>query len=140
MRRMALVVAWVALSGLGAGRVVAFPQESEKQDKPAEAEMDKGMQQKQKPTVEETTPIDEHRGASVTLPQSAKSLGTRFLTDQKQIWTSPAQIRWPDTTWLVPLSGVTAGLFVTDAEMSRHISHNPATVSHYNTASNAGVA
>ncbi|MGB7846095.1 MAG: capsule assembly Wzi family protein, partial [Candidatus Acidiferrum sp.] len=29
--------------------------------------------------------------------------------------------------------------FVTDADMSRHISHNPTTVSHYNTVSNADV-
>src|SRR6516225_10480444 len=37
----------------------------------------------------------------------------RFVNDQKQIWTSPARLRFSDADWLAPLSGVTAGLFVT---------------------------
>ncbi len=39
----------------------------------------------------------------------------------------------------MPLSGITAGLFVTDSDYSRHISQNPTTISHYKTLSNAGV-
>ena len=39
----------------------------------------------------------------------------------------------------MPLSGITAGLFVTDSDFSRHLSQNPTTISHYNTLSNAGV-
>src|SRR6266513_2582332 len=42
-----------------------------------------------------------------------RGLEKRFLEDQEQIWTSPAKIRFSDTQWLVPLSGITAGLFVT---------------------------
>jgi hypothetical protein len=64
----------------------------------------------------------------------------RFVDDQKQIWTSPARIRFSDTEWLVPLSGLTAGLFVTDRDFSKHLSQNPTTISHYKTVSNAGVA
>src|SRR6266705_617191 len=64
----------------------------------------------------------------------------RFVDDQRQIWTSPAKIRFSDTEWLVPLSGITAGLFVTDRELSKHISQNPTTISHYKTRLNAGVA
>src|SRR5713226_1509904 len=45
-----------------------------------------------------------------------EGLGKRFLEDQKQIWTSPARLRFSDTEWLVPLSGITAGLFVTDRD------------------------
>ena len=63
-----------------------------------------------------------------------------FVDDQKQIWTSPARIRFSDTEWLVPLSGLTAGLFVTDRDFSKHLSQNPTTISHYKTVSNAGVA
>ena len=63
----------------------------------------------------------------------------RFLNDQREIWTSPARIRFSDTEWLVPLSGITAGLFVTDRDFSKHLSQNPATISHYKTLSNAGV-
>jgi hypothetical protein len=63
----------------------------------------------------------------------------RFLDDQEQIWRSPAKFRFSDTQWLVPLSGITAGLFVTDSTFSRHLSHDPSTISHYNTFSNAGI-
>src|SRR5229473_2356700 len=69
-----------------------------------------------------------------------EELGKRFLEDQKQIWTSPARLRFSDTDWLVPLSGITAGLFVTDRDFSKHLSQNPTTISHYKTLSNAGVA
>ena len=68
-----------------------------------------------------------------------EGLGKRFLEDQKQIWTSPARLRFYDTDWLVPLSGITAGLFVTDRDFSKHLSQNPTTISHYKTLSNAGV-
>jgi membrane-associated phospholipid phosphatase len=72
-------------------------------------------------------------------PRSFKSLGKDFLLDQEQIWTSPAKIRFSDTEWLVPLSGITAGLFVTDSDYSKHLSQNPTTISHYKTLSDAGV-
>jgi hypothetical protein len=73
-------------------------------------------------------------------PRGFKGLGKEFLLDQEQIWTSPAKLQFSDTQWLVPLSGITAGLFVTDADYSRHLSHNPSTISHYTTISNAGIA
>src|SRR5882672_7470640 len=68
-----------------------------------------------------------------------EGLGKRFLEDQKQIWTSPARLRFSDTDWLVPLSGITAGLFVTDRDFNKHLSQSPSTISHYKTLSNAGV-
>jgi membrane-associated phospholipid phosphatase len=98
------------------------------------------VQQEQKAKVEPSTNDDEDKETSVTLPHSAMGLGGRFLLDQKQIWTSPAHLRWQDANWLLPLSGLTAGMFVTDAQMSRHISQNPTTINHYNTISNATVA
>ncbi len=67
------------------------------------------------------------------------SLGRDFLQDQKQIWTSPSRTRFSDTEWLVPLAGISSGLLATDRDVSQHISHDPKTVSHYNTISNAGV-
>jgi hypothetical protein len=72
-------------------------------------------------------------------PRSFKGLGKEFLLDQEQIWTSPAKIRLSDAQWLVPLSGITAGLFVTDSDFSKQLSHNSTTNSHYKTLSNAGV-
>src|SRR6266478_7152859 len=71
---------------------------------------------------------------------SRTGLVGRFVRDQGEIWTSPAKLRFSDTEWLVPLSGVTAGLFVTDHDFSKHLSQNPTTISHYKTLSNAGVA
>jgi len=68
-----------------------------------------------------------------------KGLAKEFLLDQEQILTSPAKLRLSDTQWLVPLSGITAGLFATDTDYSKHLSHSPATISHYKTVSNAGV-
>ena len=72
-------------------------------------------------------------------PRGLKGLGKEFLLDQEQIWTSPAKVRFSDTQWLVPLSGITAGLFVTDSDFSGHLSKSPTTISHYKTLSNAGV-
>ena len=66
-------------------------------------------------------------------------LGKRFLEDQKQIWASPAKVRFSDAQWLVPVSGITAGLFVTDSDFSRHLSKNPTTINHYKSLSNAGL-
>jgi len=66
-------------------------------------------------------------------------LGKDILHDQQRIWTSPARLRFSDTEWLVPFAGISAGLFVTDRDVSLHLSHNPSTLSHYNTLSNAGV-
>src|ERR1700754_1695684 len=43
---------------------------------------------------------------------SWKSETGRFFTDlvndQKDLWISPTKLRFSDTTWLVPLSGLTA--------------------------------
>jgi len=62
-----------------------------------------------------------------------------FLQDQKQIWSSPARIRFSDATWLVPLGGITAGLFVADRQYSASLSQNAVTLRHYNTVSNVGL-
>ena len=78
----------------------------------------------------EFTPTSNHR---------LSRLPSDFLRDQKEIWTSPAKLRFSDTEWLVPLSGLTAGLFVTDRDFSKHLSQSPTTISHYKTLSNAGV-
>lgn len=70
---------------------------------------------------------------------SIRRLPFDLLQDQKEIWTSPLRLRASDAQWLVPLSGFTAALFVTDGQFSRHLSHASSTTSHYDTISNAGV-
>ena len=74
-----------------------------------------------------------------TSERTRMGLVGRFMDDQRRIWTSPAQLRFSDAEWLVPLSGITAGLFVTDRDFSKHLSQSPATISRYKTLSNAGV-
>ncbi|MGB2676259.1 MAG: capsule assembly Wzi family protein [Candidatus Acidiferrum sp.] len=142
MRRAGIVMmGWLAINWLSAttGYAAACPQDAQKQrnaDAPAKSELIP-LEEKPTPGIEISR---ENQEDSAMLPQSARELGERFLLDQKQIWTSPANLRWSDANWLVPLSGITAGMFVTDADMSRHISRNPTTTGHYNTISNAAVA
>ena len=95
--------------------------------------------EKDKPTPKmNTTP--EPTVTEKTSEGSRTGLVGRFIGDQREIWTSPARLRFSDTEWLVPLSGITAGLFVTDRDFSKHLNQNPTTISHYKTLSNAGVA
>ena len=72
-------------------------------------------------------------------PSWSSQLGDLFR-DQKAIVTSPAHIRWSDATWLVPIGGITAGLFVTDRQHSASLSQDPTTLRHYRNFSNVGVA
>ncbi|MGC2753562.1 MAG: capsule assembly Wzi family protein [Candidatus Acidiferrum sp.] len=72
-------------------------------------------------------------------PRGVKALAKEFLLDQEQIWTSPAKIRLSDTQWLLPLSGITAGLFVTDTDYSSRLSKTPSTLSRYTNLSDAGI-
>jgi capsule assembly protein Wzi/PAP2 superfamily protein len=48
-----------------------------------------------------------------------------ILADQRAIWTSPRRLHFEDASWLVPLGGLTAGLFATDTEVVRHLSNSP---------------
>src|SRR6266436_3102150 len=109
------------------------------------------QEQGAQPAASETAPVKGNPSSRTDAPPdvdaitktsegSRTGLVGRFVRDQREIWTSPAKLRFSDTEWLVPLSGVTAGLFVTDRDFSRHLSQNPTTISHYKTLSNAGVA
>src|SRR5712692_7089279 len=99
----------------------------------------------------ETAPVKDNASSKTDVSAEANAVrkssdGSRtglvgkFIGDQREIWTSPAKLRFSDTEWLVPLSGITAGLFVTDRDFSKHLSQSPTTISHYKTLSNAGVA
>ena len=102
------------------------------------------------PPAASETGVSEEKATSEATPSHANavikdsegrptSLVGRFVNDQKEIWTSPVRLRLSDTEWLVPLSGITAGLFVTDRDFSKRLSQNPTTISHYKTLSTAGV-
>src|SRR5208283_3797213 len=102
---------------------------------PSASESESAKPKSSSPT--DTTP--EVNAPEKTSQETRTGLVSRFVDDQKEIWTSPARLRFSDTDWLVPLSGITAGLFVTDRDFSKHLSQNPTTMSRYQTISNAGV-
>jgi membrane-associated phospholipid phosphatase len=130
---------WIAviLSLVGPACTAAWPQQMEEQGETSQA-------QAADESSDRTNAVE--RGKNLLLePQESSSLfltktGKDFLFDQKQIWTSPARLRFSDAQWLLPIGGLAAGLFATDRDFSAHLSQNPHTLSHYNTVSNAGVA
>src|SRR5467141_1200669 len=136
-----LAISWASVSltlTAGASRA-ALPPQAEKQQDATEkqggpqAEEKEMVQPKQHASIPDQEPVPRSQ-------HGFRELGKDFLLDQKQIWTSPARLRFSDTDWLVPLSGITAGLLVTDRDFSKHLKQNPTTISHYKTLSNAGVA
>jgi hypothetical protein len=123
---------------LTAGVSRSAPQQAEEQRAPDAKESSSEAEIK-KTTPEKKFANDPLSDYSAPPPRGFKGLGKEFLLDQKQIWTSPAKLRFSDMQWLVPLSGIAAGLFVTDTDYSNHLSHNPSTISHYKTVSDAGI-
>jgi hypothetical protein len=87
----------------------------------------------------QTDDTPEVNAAEKTSEGTRLRLVGRFLDDQRRIWTGPAQVRLSDTGWLFPLSGITAGLFVTDRDFSKHLSDDPSTINRYKNLSNASV-
>jgi len=73
-----------------------------------------------------------------TLPHPNETGFLKHLAvDQLDIWSSPLRLQSTDAKWLVPMSGIATGLFVTDPASSFGMaSYHPQT---YNTASNAGL-
>jgi hypothetical protein len=135
---------WIAIGLMVAEPVpcAAQPQQSEQQ---GGGQQSGGDNQNAAPAESggKTKPLQTSSGAEPepvgSLHLSVKEFGKDFVLDQKQIWTSPARLRFPDTEWLVPLSGITAGFLVTDSEVGRSISHDPKTLSQYSNFSNAGI-
>jgi membrane-associated phospholipid phosphatase len=69
----------------------------------------------------DTPQPNETQNKVFTLPKA-------ILHDQLGMWTSPFKARLSDATWLVPIGGLTAALFVTDSQFSRHLSNTPDTL------------
>ncbi len=73
-------------------------------------------------------------------PTSERSFLRNLVFDQQAIWTSPRGLRLQDATWMAPLTGVTAGLVISDAQFSRHLNNTPSRLNHSRDLSDAGVA
>src|ERR1700741_3460821 len=122
MRRRYFIVlaalSWVA-SNLTLTVPVSRPATAQAQaDSGSDAEHDSSSKErKEKATVKK--PVIDPEPDPIPPSRGFKGLGKDFLLAQEQIWTSPAKIRFSDTQWLVPFSGITAGLFVTDTSYSK---------------------
>lgn len=144
VKNIVLLVGWLISAALTSSLSFAapFPQDKQKQDEvtsPKPAAETSEAKDEEKPK-ELPSNVHLEQDFTATSNHGFTRLAGDFVQDQKQIWTSPAKIRLSDTEWLVPLSGISAGLFVTDSDFSRHLSQNPTTIRHYKTLSNAGVA
>jgi hypothetical protein len=136
-----LALSWAAssLTLTAAASLAAFPQGEERAAEASKESSSVSNAKESNAGEKIVTDPDSDSEFNAARPLSLKALGKEFLQDQEQIWTSPAKLRLSDAQWLLPLSGITAGLFVTDASYSKSLSHNPTTISHYNTLSNAGI-
>ncbi len=126
----------VAQPGVCTAQTPHPPQVERQADAQASVAANKGDQGK---TKAEGSPADFEEWQISASPLRFHDLRRSFLQDQKQIWTSPMRLRFSDTEWLVPFAGITTGLLVTDRDVSLHLSHKPATLSHYNNLSNVGM-
>ncbi len=140
LKNIVVLLGWLVGSWLTSTAAFAAPppQDAGIQTDTAPAK-DSGRMAREEESKETRNAVAGDHDFSATSHHSLRRLASDFLLDQKQIWTSPAKLRLSDTEWLVPLSGITAGLFVTDRDFSKHLSQSPATISHYKTLSNAGV-
>src|SRR6202171_2356189 len=131
-RRLMMIFGTTLLFSVGKVRV-SYAQEQGTGQATSETASERDM-----PTSKADEPPEADAGAKPSCGTQTGLVGM-FVVDQREIWTSPARLRISDTEWFVPLSGITAGLFVTDRDFSKHLSQNPTTISHYKTLSNAGV-
>src|SRR6476661_2695 len=138
IRLVLMACGWAAMSVVVSrpGLCAPPPQQVEAQtDKPASS-----VEKKDDSKVKANdSPADSEKWQIPATSTRLRDLGRNFGQDQKQIWTSPARLQFSDTEWLVPLSGISAGLLLTDRDVSLHLSHDPTKISHYNTISNAGI-
>jgi len=70
---------------------------------------------------------------------TVRKLPSALLHDQIGLWTSPSKVHFSDTTWMVPLGGLAAALFVTDSGYSRHLSNDPNRIQDFRHVSDYGL-
>src|SRR6202158_1762796 len=140
VRAIMQAIGWASVSlplRAGPPRAAQPPQAEERRDAKEkqsgpQAEEREVVQPKQHASIPDQEPV-------LRSQHGFLGLGKDFLLDQEQIWTSPARVRFSDAQSLLAISGITAGLMVTEHEYSKHLSHNPSTISRYNNLSNASV-
>jgi membrane-associated phospholipid phosphatase len=136
--RVKAIKCGLVLGGLVAGLASAAPRPQETKasaTKEPASNSDEQTQQEGKSKAKKADANPDPAGADHSLGGVFRD----FVSDQKDIWTSPARLRLSDADWLVPSGGFAAALFATDRDYSTHLSNNPSTISHYKTLSTAGV-
>ena len=91
------------------------------------------------PTSEQETGKQQESATNAPPDNRVVTLPRQILHDQIGLWSSPAKLRLPDATWLVPLGGVTAAMFATDSDVSRSLSNDPNALRRYRHISDYGV-
>ena len=134
------ICAFFVLAETAASCWSAMPPQSQQESSSTEKQESLKSQRKEKETQAKQDFEDSDSDPDSISHQGFKGLAEDFLTDQKQIWTSPAKARLSDMQWLVPLAGVSAGLFATDSAVSSRLPRNPGTLNRYSNVSNAGLA
>lgn len=89
----------------------------------------------------DAVPPQAERSTETSLPPvDLKSLPRNLFTDQKTFWTAPFHMSERDWQWTVPVTFVGAISLASDTAIEKHAPTTPSTVSHAQTASNAGLA
>jgi Capsule assembly protein Wzi/PAP2 superfamily len=138
IKRVLVVGGWVAASLFTSQKGYCAPPPQVESQTIGEAKAGTGTSQESKPKAGNKTAGDEPWHISES-PLRWRKVGRDFLQDQKQIWTSPLRLRFPDTGWLVPMAGISAGFLITDRDVNQHLSHDPSTISHYSNISNIAI-
>src|SRR5262245_50445598 len=132
--RVPSIARWAALAGFGVMLLAIEPLTLAQQSltgTAAKGDSDTTLEGKEKriEAAKETSSKKTETMTEVYSGTDARTgLGTLtrdFLGDQKRIWTSPAHLEFTDAQWIVPIASFSAGLFVTDAEYSKHLSKDP---------------
>jgi len=89
------LVAMLAMDLLAANAVLAFPQAPDNPEPSAQTKKSEKMQPEPKPKPS-LTADEADNDTSVRLSHNFRGLGERFLLDQKEIWISPAKLRFTD--------------------------------------------
>jgi membrane-associated phospholipid phosphatase len=114
----------------------AWPPQEERRPAATSAQWQSAVAASEGGTSPTDAPIEREPKESSRITFSG--LARDLAADQKAIWTSPARIRFVDANWLVPFAGVTAGLFITDRQVSGHLSQDPSKQQHYRKIANGG--
>lgn len=70
-------------------------------------------------------------------PNSIRELGRNLLRDQEHIWMSPLRLQYREARWILPMTGIAAGLIAADGDIEQHIGTTHMHLS--NQLSNAGL-